>query len=100
MKAVTRSLRCELQSQAVKHRPGFTLLELMIVIVIIAILIGLLVPAVTSAIKNARAAEVRNDIASLEGAISRFATDYGTAPPSALRLYAAAADWDSAAFAP
>lgn len=77
-----------------QSRTGFTLIELMVVIVIIAILIGLLVPAVMTARSRARDVEVRSDIAKLEDAIAKFKVTYGTEPPSQLTLYATPAGWE------
>ena len=76
-------------------RAGFTLLELMIVIVIIAILIGLLLPAVNSVRRAARDAEVRADIGKLEDAITKFKVTFGVEPPSQLLLYPAPVDWEA-----
>ena len=76
-------------------RAGFTLLELMVVVVIIALLIGLLLPAVNSVRRTARDAEVRSDIASLEDAVAKFKLTFGSEPPSELYLYASAASWEA-----
>ncbi|MFM9964120.1 MAG: prepilin-type N-terminal cleavage/methylation domain-containing protein [Planctomycetaceae bacterium] len=76
---------------------GFTLLELLVVVVIIAILIGLLVPAVVSSIRVARDAEVRSDIAVLEDAIAKFKVTFGTEPPSQIALYPTPAGWEASA---
>lgn len=84
------------QSFASHHdRRGFTLIELMIVVVIIAILIGLLVPAVMGVRSAARVTEVRTDISSLESAIEKFRTSFNREPPSQLILYAGAAAWEA-----
>lgn len=84
-----------------KHHPtGFTLIELMIVILVIAILVALLIPAVQSARTKARVAQVRTEISSLEGAVARFKTDFLIDPPSSLVLYESAADWVSNATVP
>ena len=85
-----------------KNRPrlvrgGFTLLELMVVVVIIAILIGLLLPAVNSVRRAARDAEVRSDIASLEDAIGKFKVTFGVEPPSQILIYPTAAAWETSA---
>lgn len=76
-------------------RAGFTLLELMIVIVIIALLVGLVLPAIMSARGRARDAEVRKDISDLEQAITQFKVVYGIEPPSAITLYANPTAWDA-----
>ena len=67
-------------------RAGFTLLELLTVIVVIAILIGLLIPAVSGARTSARIAAVRTEMSGLDGALSAFHGKYRTMPPSFLDL--------------
>ncbi len=69
-------------------RAGFTLIELMVVIVIIALLVALLTPAVMSVTKKARDAQVIKDISDLEQAITQFKLVYGIDPPSSITLYA------------
>lgn len=81
-------------------RGGFTLIELMVVIVILVILIGLLLPAVNSVRRTARDAEVRKEISDLEQAIAQFKVSFGIDPPSQITLYAMAADWTSTTYAP
>lgn len=94
MKALSRQPMNH-QHPMLTPRSGFTLIELMIVVVIIAILIGLLLPAVNSIRRAARDAEVRSDIGKLEDAIAKFKVTYGTEPPSQIVLYAAPADWEA-----
>ena len=83
-----------LRERTSRSRVGFTLIELMVVIVIIAILIGLLVPAVMSVRRTARDAEVRKDISDLEQAIAQFKVSFGIEPPSYIELFANQSDWD------
>lgn len=63
-------------------RGGFTMIELLMVIIVIAILIGLLLPAINSAIKNARRAAVLSEISQLAQALANFKAKYGDYPPS------------------
>ena len=50
----------------VQHRPGFSLLELLVVISIIALLVGLLLPALSKMRQSGRAAECTNNVRNLE----------------------------------
>lgn len=85
-----------LPPRRVSRRAGFTLIELMIVMVIIAILMAFLVPAVTGAIRNARDGQVKTEVQGLSYAIADFKAHFGMDPPSYidLRLY------DSSGLAP
>lgn len=64
------------------RRRGFTLIELMVVIVVIAMLIAILVPAVTSVLTRTRMAAAKTEISSIESAIADFKAEYGMDPPS------------------
>jgi general secretion pathway protein G len=63
-------------------RPGFTLVELLIVIVILGMLIGLLVPAVMRAVATAKEAQVSAEIQTLSQALAQFKSTYNEYPPS------------------
>lgn len=69
------------------QRRGFTLLELMIVIVVIAILAAFLVPALIAGRINVRRAAVRAEISKLEGAVGAFKSRFGSDPPSRVVLF-------------
>lgn len=77
-----------------QSRAGFTLIELMVAISIIALLVGLLIPAIGGARRNARVAQVRSEIGTLEGALAQFQSQFGEYPPSRITLYKDAAGWN------
>jgi general secretion pathway protein G len=61
---------------------GFTLLELMIVMVVISLLAAIAIPAYTSNIKHAREAVLREDLHVLRQAIDSYTVDKQKAPQS------------------
>ena len=79
---------------------GFTLIELMVVIVIIGVLVGLIAPAIFAAVRRAREAAVRVDITDLEKGISSFKLEFGgIAPPSYIKFPTDPADWNTSTYA-
>jgi len=68
-------------------RPGFTLIELMVVIIVIAILAAMMLPAINSVRSRALDAKVVTDIKNIEAAIAAFKAKYGVEPPSSFRLH-------------
>lgn len=81
------------------RRQGFTLLELLIVIVVVAILAAFIIPAVGAGITKAREAGVRSEISQLDSAIAKFKADHGIEPPSSIYLSETGANWDAASAA-
>lgn len=61
---------------------GFTLLELMIVMVVIGLLAAIAIPAYTSNIRNAREAVLKEDLHTLRTAIDSYTVDKQKAPQS------------------
>ena len=62
-------------------RRGFTIVELLVVIVIIGVLIGLLLPAVQSAREAGRRIQCTNNLKQIGLALSSHVDSYGTFPP-------------------
>ena len=63
-----------------KRYKGFTLVELLVVVVIIAVLMGMLIPAVMRSKVRARIATARADMSNIKGAILSYQTDYSRFP--------------------
>jgi prepilin-type N-terminal cleavage/methylation domain-containing protein len=76
--------RCSPARSAV--RGGFTMIELLMVIIIIGVLIALLLPAIMGAMKTARNAAVSSEINQLAQALESFKSRYGDYPPSRVLL--------------
>jgi general secretion pathway protein G len=67
-------------SSALSPASGFTLLELMIVMVVIGLLAAIAIPAYTSNIRNAREAVLKEDLHVLRQAIDSYTVDKQKAP--------------------
>ncbi|MFN9268623.1 MAG: prepilin-type N-terminal cleavage/methylation domain-containing protein [Planctomycetaceae bacterium] len=74
-------------------RAGFTLVELIVVIVIIGILAALILPAISRVFGTARTAQVVTEIRGLETAIAAFKAKYGVEPPSQITLCLTSTGW-------
>ena len=62
--------------------PGFTLVELLVVITIIIILMGLLTPVVINALTRAKEARILTEVGMLDAAFKKYKADVGAYPPS------------------
>jgi len=62
---------------------GFTLIELMVVILVIATLVALLVPAASRTLDRAKSAQAKNDVTQIVTAVNAFYTEYGKYPLTA-----------------
>lgn len=76
-------------------RRGFSMIELLVVIVIIAILMSLLMVGIQSARNTARITQAVAEIRNFEKAIADFKMKFGVEPPSYIVLYEAAAGWST-----
>src|SRR5208282_2452315 len=84
---------CSSSSPPIRRRPGegrgprgFTLVELLTVILILAVLITLLLPAINGAVRTAKNAAVGGEINQLAQALASFKAKYGDYPPSRIYL--------------
>src|SRR6266404_103237 len=59
---------------------GFTLIELMVVILVIATLVALLVPAASRTLDRAKSAQAKNDVTQIVTAVNAYYTEYGKYP--------------------
>lgn len=73
-----------------KHK-GFTLIEMLIVIVVIAILALIVIPRLLGAGRKAKEATLRGDLHQLRNAIQQFEADMGDYPASLDQLVATTA---------
>ena len=64
-----------------KQRPGFTLVELAVVIGIISLLAAALIPAIYGAVRNARQARITIELAAIGKALENYKLQYGEYPP-------------------
>ena len=65
-----------------RRQRGFTLVELMVVMLIISILLAVAVPSYISAIRSAREAALRQDLHTMRDAIEQYTEDKQAAPQS------------------
>jgi len=67
-------------SRAPRKARGFTLIEIMVVVIIIGLLAAVIVPQVISKVDEARVAKAKQDIQSLETALTMFRLDNSKYP--------------------
>lgn len=77
-----------LHRQTRRRLRGFTLIEIMVVVVIIALLSAFIIPRVIDQVDRARVAKVRGDIQALETALTMFKLDTARYPSAEMGLIA------------
>jgi general secretion pathway protein G len=77
-----QSIRIEALPAAARSEQGFTLVELMIVMVVIGILMAMAVPQYTNSVRNAKEAVLRDDLHVIRTAIDSYTVDQQKAPQS------------------
>lgn len=75
-------MKLTLKNPNLRNRRGFTLIELMVVILILAILAALIVPKVLGRADQAKEAKAKADVASLSNALDTYRLDTGSYPSS------------------
>ncbi len=61
-----------------KNAKGFTLLEILIVLVILAVIAGLAIPAYTKSVARSKSQEALTVIGTLRGSLARYYAQYNT----------------------
>lgn len=75
-------------SYPIRRRQGFTLIELMIVVVILGLLATIVMPKILSRPDQARRVKAKADIRSIQSALALFKTDTGRFPTTSEGLEA------------
>lgn len=73
-------MKNNLQSTNYRKNSGFTLVEVMVVVVILGILAALIVPKIMSRPEQARVVKVRQDILAIQSALDLYKLDNGYYP--------------------
>ncbi|HEB13270.1 MAG TPA: prepilin-type N-terminal cleavage/methylation domain-containing protein [Actinobacteria bacterium] len=64
----------------VRNEKGFTLIELMVVVLIIGILVAIAIPVFGSAANNARDKACEGNVRTIAGAVAQYQAEYNSVP--------------------
>lgn len=67
-----------------RNQKGFTLVELMVVVLIIAILVAIAIPLYTKSQENAQRSACKANLRTLMGSIAQYASEHNGSYPSSL----------------
>lgn len=81
--------------RGIRQRKGFTLVELMLVVVIIGLLAGLAVPNIMKQLGKAQIGKAQGDITTLDNALSMYAMQVGDYPTTEQGLKALMTNLDN-----
>jgi len=69
-----------------KNQKGFTLVELMVVVVIIGILVAIAIPVYNSVTENAERKSVEANLRTIDGSIAQYQAAYDGSTPTSAQL--------------
>lgn len=87
-------------TQTNAHRRGFTIVEIMVVVIIIGVLAALIVPTILGRTGKARTAVAASKLAAIENAVNLFASEYERLPNALDELVSRPEDIDEATWSP
>ena len=70
----------------IRNEKGFTLIELMVVVLIIGILVAVAIPTFSSAAENARDKACQANLRTIDGAIAQYDAEFNGAPTTIAEL--------------